>query len=572
MPTSRRWPTGPTRRWSSARRRCRRRSPPWPRIPKPMVAAVTGYALGGGCELALAADFRVAGDNAKLGQPEILLGIIPGAGGTQRLPRLVGPARAKDLIFTGRFVDADEALRDRPGRPGRGARRRATPRRVALGRAVRRRAGASAAGGQGGDRPRPGGRPGDRPGDRAPAVRRAVRHRGPRESGMASFIENGPGKGRVRRAMTVTTARPSPGDPEATAATATRSWPTSLYHDWEAATYDDKWSISYDERCIDYARDRFEHVAGASGWPYGDALELGCGHRLLPAQPRPGRASPTRLGHRPVARAWSRWRARNAASLGFDVDGRVADAERLPYDDDTFDLVVGHAVLHHIPDVELALREVLRVLKPGGRFVFAGEPTAPRRPRRAARCRARPGGRPPRGDPAAAGCAAAGRGPQAELGQSVAGGGARGGRRPAHLRPRRAGADLCCEPARSTCAPSPRSSPRRGSGWPVRTFEAAVQPRPAGRDVGTVRLPQLARTVLAGRARVGARRARTGCSTTSASPACVPRSTGMTPAGQPRFLTLAVAAVGRAPPGLDALVPRPLLAVPGLAAPAPATS
>jgi enoyl-CoA hydratase/carnithine racemase len=80
------------------------------RIPKPVVAAVTGYALGGGCELALTADFRVCGDNAKLGQPEILLGIIPGAGGTQRLPRLIGPARAKDLVFTGRFVDAAEAL------------------------------------------------------------------------------------------------------------------------------------------------------------------------------------------------------------------------------------------------------------------------------------------------------------------------------------------------------------------------------------------------------------------------------------------------------------------------------
>jgi enoyl-CoA hydratase/carnithine racemase len=80
------------------------------RIPKPVVAAVTGYALGGGCELALCADFRVAGDNAKLGQPEILLGIIPGAGGTQRLPRLIGPAKAKDLCFTGRFVRAEEAL------------------------------------------------------------------------------------------------------------------------------------------------------------------------------------------------------------------------------------------------------------------------------------------------------------------------------------------------------------------------------------------------------------------------------------------------------------------------------
>ncbi|HEX6578468.1 MAG TPA: enoyl-CoA hydratase-related protein [Jiangellaceae bacterium] len=80
------------------------------RIPKPTVAAVTGYALGGGCELALACDVRIAADDARLGQPEILLGLIPGAGGTQRLSRLVGPAKAKELIFTGRFVGAEEAL------------------------------------------------------------------------------------------------------------------------------------------------------------------------------------------------------------------------------------------------------------------------------------------------------------------------------------------------------------------------------------------------------------------------------------------------------------------------------
>ena len=80
------------------------------RIPKVVIAAVNGYALGGGCELALTADLRFAASDAQLGQPEILLGIIPGAGGTQRLPRLIGPARAKSLIYSGRFCKADEAL------------------------------------------------------------------------------------------------------------------------------------------------------------------------------------------------------------------------------------------------------------------------------------------------------------------------------------------------------------------------------------------------------------------------------------------------------------------------------
>ena len=80
-------------------------------LPRFTIAAVSGYALGGGCELALACDYRIASEKAVFGQPEILLGIIPGGGGTQRLPRLVGPSRAKELMITGRQVRVDEALR-----------------------------------------------------------------------------------------------------------------------------------------------------------------------------------------------------------------------------------------------------------------------------------------------------------------------------------------------------------------------------------------------------------------------------------------------------------------------------
>lgn len=147
-----------------------------------------------------------------------------------------------------------------------------------------------------------------------------------------------------------------------------------LYHDWEAAGYDAKWSISYDERCIKYARDRFAHVAGESGWPYRRALEIGCGTGFFLLNLRQagvieeGAVTDISPGMVEVAQ-------RNARGLGFEISGKVADAERLPYDDAQFDLVIGHAVLHHIPDVELAIREALRVLKPGGRLVFCGEPT-----------------------------------------------------------------------------------------------------------------------------------------------------------------------------------------------------
>lgn len=158
-----------------------------------------------------------------------------------------------------------------------------------------------------------------------------------------------------------------------------RAWHDSklaniVYHDWEASTYDAKWSISYDERCVSYAKDRFTHVAGRDSWPYDRALELGAGTGFFLLN-----LMQAGVIERGVATDISpgmvRAALRNADGLGLDVVGEVADAESLPFADGSFDLVVGHAVLHHIPDVALAIREVLRVLKPGGRFVFCGEPT-----------------------------------------------------------------------------------------------------------------------------------------------------------------------------------------------------
>ncbi|KQU30612.1 MULTISPECIES: class I SAM-dependent methyltransferase [Nocardiaceae] len=187
----------------------------------------------------------------------------------------------------------------------------------------------------------------------------------------------------AREPHTDTAASTAPSDPaprphasaeEVQAARSDTKLAQVLYHDWEAETYDDKWSISYDQRCIDYARGRFDAVAGSEALPYGRALELGCGtgffllNLMQSGVAATGSVTDLSPGMVKVA-------LRNAENLGLDVDGRVADAETIPYEDDTFDLVVGHAVLHHIPDVEQSLREVLRVLKPGGRFVFAGEPT-----------------------------------------------------------------------------------------------------------------------------------------------------------------------------------------------------
>ena len=107
----------------------------------PVIAAVNGYALGGGCELALACDIRLASDRAQLGLPEVTLGIFPGWGGTQRMPRLIEPGRAKELIFTGRRVGAEEALALGPHRGPASPPRRAARRGAGAGRRDGRQAG-----------------------------------------------------------------------------------------------------------------------------------------------------------------------------------------------------------------------------------------------------------------------------------------------------------------------------------------------------------------------------------------------------------------------------------------------
>jgi ubiquinone/menaquinone biosynthesis C-methylase UbiE len=152
-----------------------------------------------------------------------------------------------------------------------------------------------------------------------------------------------------------------------------------LYHDWEAGTYDEKWSISFDDRCITYARDRFSSLVGpevlrTEQWPYRRTLEIGAGTGFFALNlKQAGVLDEVHVSD--VSAGMVESAQRNARGLGFEVQGTVAGAEQLPYEDGYFDLVIGHAVIHHIPDVESALREVLRVLRPGGRFVIAGEPT-----------------------------------------------------------------------------------------------------------------------------------------------------------------------------------------------------
>ena len=145
-----------------------------------------------------------------------------------------------------------------------------------------------------------------------------------------------------------------------------------LYHDAAARGYDDKWSISFDERCVSYVRARAERMLPASS--YDRVLEIGSGTGFFlinlwqagfVKEPHATDISPG------MVQACGD----NARRLGCDVRVRTADAESLPFADGAFDLVVGHAFLHHLPDWEQALRDVHRVLAPGGAMFFAGEPT-----------------------------------------------------------------------------------------------------------------------------------------------------------------------------------------------------
>lgn len=148
----------------------------------------------------------------------------------------------------------------------------------------------------------------------------------------------------------------------------------AAYHDWEAQTYEDKFSISYDERCNVYARDRF--VKAIPDTPAtGRILEVGAGTgffaiNLWQAGCIDGEIHATDISEGMLAVC-----KRNGAEHGLEIHTRQGDAEALPYEDDSFDLVIGHAFIHHLPVPGKALQEMFRVLRPGGRIVIAGEPT-----------------------------------------------------------------------------------------------------------------------------------------------------------------------------------------------------
>ena len=148
-----------------------------------------------------------------------------------------------------------------------------------------------------------------------------------------------------------------------------------VYHDWEAGSYDDKWSISFDQRCVDYAARIFRLATNGEQVPgEGRTLELGCGTGFFSLNLWQagliGEVHVTDISEKMVRVCQA-----NGRAIGCEVHGQQAEAEALPHDDDSFDVVLAHAMIHHVPDVAGALAEARRVLRPGGMLVIAGEPT-----------------------------------------------------------------------------------------------------------------------------------------------------------------------------------------------------
>jgi ubiquinone/menaquinone biosynthesis C-methylase UbiE len=147
------------------------------------------------------------------------------------------------------------------------------------------------------------------------------------------------------------------------------------YHDWEAATYEEKFSISYDQRCIDYAVERLRKVVPA-GARFGRVLEVGAGTGFFTINLALGGAlDGASLEATDISQGMLDVCARNGREHGLEITTTQGDAEELPYEDGAFDLVIGHAFIHHLPVPGKAIQEMHRVLAPGGTLVVAGEPT-----------------------------------------------------------------------------------------------------------------------------------------------------------------------------------------------------
>ena len=148
----------------------------------------------------------------------------------------------------------------------------------------------------------------------------------------------------------------------------------AAYHDWEAQSYEQKFSISYDERCIEYARDRFRKVVPRERI-VGDVLEVGAGTGFFLINLALADCIGGQLHATDISSGMLEVCRRNGEEHDLDIATRQGDAEDLPYEDESFDLVIGHAFIHHLPVPGKAIQEMLRVLRPGGQLVIAGEPT-----------------------------------------------------------------------------------------------------------------------------------------------------------------------------------------------------